>query len=106
MFSAISVLEKNSRPRRHVLAIQASILESLPDEGATVNKIMITANLNRQVTIVRIRRLIADGYVRTVDGSRRRTTYTKTEKGKHWLKDYHDLVGKSEPDRHRQDNDF
>ena len=83
--------------------IEASILDSVLTEAASVNRIMITANLNRKAAKAHLQGMISSGLVHLLRGSEGYSLYSSTEKGIRWLKRYKSLV---EDDGHGRKGKF
>jgi predicted transcriptional regulator len=87
------------RPPRTRFDIQAAIIERALPEGATLNGIVTSVNLNRKIARKFIMKLIEVGFMR-VDQKRKNpfVTYSATAQGISWLKDYKTLVNPARSD--------
>ena len=89
--------------------IQAAILDCMLIEGASLNKIMIRANVNRTAAKqVHLTRMAAEGVVK-VEEVKGHRVYSATSKGIKWLKGYKnlkDLGGLGREDTDKDGRDF
>ena len=91
------------------MAIDASVLECLVKDGASISKIMFLARLNRHGANLHVKRLLSAGLIQMDVKSKRYPIYSSTEKGIKWLKDYKSLVdegGYPARDGRRNGRDF
>ena len=98
-------LTRTDESRRSRLDIQASILDCLLTESASLNKISISANLNRRAAKAYLGRMVSDGLIQIIKASKGHTAYSTTQKGILWLKRYVNLIGKSGGGHKDQDMD-
>jgi predicted transcriptional regulator len=86
--------------------IEASILECLLIEGASLNKISIYSNLNRKAAKAHLGRMVSDGLAKIVAGAKEHMVYSATEKGILWLKRYKSLADEGGFRRRRRESRF
>ena len=88
------------RKRRSRVDIEASIIDYVLFENASVNKITFHANLNRKAAKIYLSRMVSQGLVKKmVNGSKGWVMYSATEKGILWLKRYRSLGDEGESNR-------
>jgi len=90
--------------------IEASILDCVVAESASVSNIMRHANLNRETVKTHLIRMVSHGLAKKiVGGSKGYTMYSATEKGILWLKRFRSLADEGGFGRRREnrlDRDF
>jgi predicted transcriptional regulator len=61
-------------------------------KSASLNRISILANLNRKAVKDYASRMVSDGLIKVVSGTRGHNVYSASEKGIRWLKRYRNLM--------------